>query len=130
MSKIVTIIVGLFIYQCLIETDLYKDLHFNNGICEKKNLQVVRIGGGRSWIDADDICLIDSNLVANTSLAFEYKGKTYYIPVAKHLDIDQYQDSNLIIDIIFLDKKDHLNIRYLSYISNIKLMKNQIIKYQ
>lgn len=126
MSKIVTIILGLFICQCSIETDLYKNLHFNNGICEKKNLQVVRIGGGRSWIDADDICLIDSNLVMNTSLAFEYKGKAYYIPVAKHLDIDQYQDSNLVVDIIFLDKKDHLNIRYLSYISNIKIASGKL----
>lgn len=120
MSRIITIILGLMICQHLIETDLYKNLHFNDGICEKKNIEVKRIGGGRSWIDADDIRLIDSNLVVNTSLAFEYKGKTYYIPIAKHLDIDQYQDSILVVDIIFLDKKDHLNIKYLSYISNIK----------
>lgn len=126
MSRTIFLFLGLLFFQCP-NSDLYSHLNFQNGKCVKTGLKVICEGGGRSWIDADDIQLIDSTLVKNTSLSFLYKGGKYYIPISKNISINNYKNGDcLIIDVTFIEKKDRFNFRYLSYVSNVTLCKSNI----
>lgn len=123
MSRIIFLFLGLLLFQNH-SNELYNNLFFQNGRCVKKGLKVVCQGGGKSWIDAEDIKMIDSTLVKNTSMSFLYKKEKYYIPVSKDIDIDNYKNGDCLkIDITFIEKKDRFNYRYLSYVSSVTLYK-------
>ena len=100
---------------------LYRHLRFENGKCEKKDLAVVIKDWEKSWENADDIAVMDSNFVQNTSVRFMYKKQSYCIPIAKNILKENYFRGNSVkMDIVIFKQKDHLNIRHLAYVSAIE----------
>ena len=100
---------------------LYRCLRFKNGKCEKTGLTVVIKDWEKSWENADDMAVMDSNFVRNTSMHFMYKKQSYCIPIAKNILKENYHFGDSVkIDIVIFKQKDHLNIRHLAYVSAIE----------